>query len=92
MVSPDELNYGQLINLGNSYHVQNGDTWSSISVRFGISVDLLQTLNPDLKDLTTLAYVPSSTLYTTLQTMNTTLCVMPETCASFRPTVAGIRW
>ena len=93
LLSPDTLLVGQLLTLGNSYRVQNGDTWSSISVRFGASVSLLQTLNPDFTPSTSPGvFVDSVGLYALTVSLNATMCIMPETCAADRPVVPGISW
>lgn len=83
VVSPDRLAVGHLINLGNTYTTVAGDTWQYLAVRFGLSVQLLERLNPELvgADLNKLVLAPG-----------TDVCIMPETCPERRPTVAGITW
>ena len=93
ILSPDTLGVGQLLALGNSYRLQNGDTWTSVAVRFGTTVSLLQQLNPDFanpSDPTSI--VDSPALYSLSISLNSTMCIMPETCAAYRPVVPSISW
>jgi spore germination protein YaaH len=96
LLSPDTLDFGQLLSLGNSYRLQNGDTWTSVAVRFGTSVSLLQQLNPDFSNPsnpgTPITFVDSAALYSRSIALNSTMCIMPETCAAYRPVVPGISW
>jgi hypothetical protein len=90
LLSPDTLSVQQLISLGNSYRLQYGDTWTSVSVRFGVSIALLQQLNPDFQDED--GFVHSAKLYKHTLDHNATMCIMPETCPGYRPVVPGISW
>lgn len=97
-MSPDNItgqnpsnNMDGLIQLGNTYRARLGDTWSSLSVRFGIPVDLLQRLNPDFADDQG-SFVDGSKLFPAAQAAGSLICIMPETCPAFRPPVPGISW
>mmetsp|Transcript_35926 Transcript_35926/g.72481 ORF Transcript_35926/g.72481 Transcript_35926/m.72481 type:complete len:256 (+) Transcript_35926:119-886(+) len=79
LLSPDTLTTGDELALGNIYTTQFGDTWKYLSVRFGVSIDSLRRLNPDM---TTAAIIPGGLA----------MCVMPETCPERRPAVPGISW
>lgn len=93
LLSPDTLGVGQLLALGNSYRLQNGDTWTSVAVRFGTTVALLEQLNPDFADpVVPGGFLDSVALYRTSVVLNSTMCVMPETCPAYRPVVPGISW
>ncbi|EKX53852.1 hypothetical protein GUITHDRAFT_160950 [Guillardia theta CCMP2712] len=81
LLSPDKISAGQEINLGIIYSTTDGDTLMLLSVRFGISLDLLKQLNPE---------IPASA-FPNLGS-NTSICVIPETCPEFRARVPGITW
>ena len=85
------------IALGNTYRSRLGDTWSSLSARSGIPVALLQRINPDLTredGSSTGGFVDGAALFATTQATakGSLICIMPETCPMFRPSVPGISW
>mmetsp|Transcript_38498 Transcript_38498/g.78937 ORF Transcript_38498/g.78937 Transcript_38498/m.78937 type:complete len:256 (-) Transcript_38498:44-811(-) len=80
LLSPDALQAGQEIILGNNYTTVFGDTWMYLSVRFGATIPAMKALNPDFVQYD--AIIPGGL----------SMCVMPETCPERRPAVPGISW
>jgi len=103
MLSPDNITSAPAegpmagaIALGNTYRSRLGDTWRSLSVRFGIPVALLQRLNPDLTrddgPSSAGGFVDGADLFAATQAKASLICIMPETCPMYRPPVPGISW
>ena len=89
--------------LGNTYSPRAGDTWAMLSVRFGIPVDLLHRLNPDKTTSSNgnikpvehrEGYLPVPAGSNALVQIDpaSLLCIMPETCPQYRPSMPGISW
>uniref|UniRef100_A0A6U4VZJ6 LysM domain-containing protein n=1 Tax=Hemiselmis andersenii TaxID=464988 RepID=A0A6U4VZJ6_HEMAN len=81
--SPDSLQLGTKIMLGNLFRTRFGDTWKSIAVRFGTVVEMIERLNPEIDfSVVTGSDIPAGTM----------VCVMPETCPTRRTAFPGITW
>ena len=91
--TPDQLQKGKRIKLGNFYQTVAGDTWKLMAVRFGTTVKHLMGLNPDLAADNGNPYASShDNTLVVLVPPNTDVCVMPETCPERRERYPGVTW
>ena len=91
--TPDQLQKGKRIKLGNFYQTVAGDTWKLMAVRFGTTVKRLMDLNPDLAADNADSYAsPPDNSLVVLVPPDTNVCVMPETCPERRERYPGVTW
>jgi hypothetical protein len=86
--APDKVEVGQEVLIGLVYSARQSDTWGLLASRFGITLDLLMKLNPDLVNSPQWAHV------TSLMAIKegTHVCVMPDTCAARRKPTEVVLW
>ena len=91
--TPDQLQKGKRIKLGNFYQTVAGDTWKLMAVRFGTTVKRLMDLNPDLAADNADSYAsPPDNSLVVLVPPDTVVCVMLETCPERRERYPGVTW